>query len=85
MLKLESIYYTIRGFDLLESWGKYLGKYNQVITWNKSMEQLAFLVISSTPSLKNIAQISSHSLWLNQLNFIVFCISTLTRLTPSTP
>ena len=41
------------------------------------MKQLAFLIISSTPSLKNIAQISSHSFWPNQFIFIVFCISTL--------
>jgi hypothetical protein len=28
-------------------------------------------------SLKNIAQISSHSSWLNRIIFTVFCISTL--------
>ena len=41
------------------------------------MKQFAFLIISSTPSLKGIAQFSSHSLWPNQLIFIVFCFSTL--------
>ena len=35
------------------------------------MKQLAFLIISSTPSLKNIAQISNHS-WPNQLIFTIF-------------
>ena len=39
------------------------------------MKQRAFLIISSTPSLKNIAQISSHSLWLSQLIFTVFFVS----------
>ena len=42
------------------------------------MKQLLFLNISSTPSLKNIAQISNHSLWPNQLIFTVFRIFTLT-------
>jgi hypothetical protein len=40
------------------------------------MKQLAFLIISSTPSLKIIAQISSHSLLPYQLTFIVFRVST---------
>jgi hypothetical protein len=31
------------------------------------MKQLAFLIIFSTSSLKNIAQILSHYFWLNQL------------------
>ena len=43
------------------------------------IKQLAFLIISPTPSLKYIAQISSCSLWLNQLNFTVFRMSTLTQ------
>ena len=41
------------------------------------MQQLASLVNSSSPSMKNIAQISSHLFWLDQLSFIVFRISTL--------
>ena len=36
------------------------------------MNQLAFLIISSTPSLKNIAQISIHYIWPNKLIFSVF-------------
>jgi hypothetical protein len=36
------------------------------------MKQLVFLIISYTPSLKTIAQISSHSFWLNRLICIVF-------------
>ena len=54
------------------------------------MKQLAFRIISST-SLKNVAQISSHSFWTNELIFIVFRISilcgsymvTLLKLTPT--
>ena len=38
-------------------------------------EQLAFLIVSSSPLMKNIAQNSKHSLW--QLIFTVFHISTL--------
>jgi hypothetical protein len=41
------------------------------------MKQATILIISSTPSLKNIAQVSSHSLWPNQLIFTVSRISTL--------
>jgi hypothetical protein len=41
------------------------------------MKQLAFLIISSTPPLKNIAQISTHSFWLIQLIFTIFHVSTL--------
>lgn len=42
------------------------------------MKQLAiFLVISSTPLLENIAQVSSHSFWPNQHIFIIFRFSTL--------
>ena len=44
------------------------------------MKQLAFLIILSTPSSKNImTQISSHSFWLNQLTFTVFCITSTLR------
>ena len=43
------------------------------------MKQLVFLIISSTPSLKSIAQISNHSIWLNRIIFIVFYISTIVR------
>ena len=52
-------YFTNRGFDLLAS----LKKCNQLYTWNKNTKQIAFLIISSTPSLKNISQSSSHSFW----------------------
>ena len=41
------------------------------------MKQFAFLIISYTPSLENIAQILSHSFWPNQLTFTIFHISTL--------
>ena len=40
------------------------------------MKQLAFLIISSTPSMKNVAQVSTHSIWLNQLIVTIFRIST---------
>ena len=43
----------------------------------KSWNDLYFLDISCAPSLVNIAKISSHSLWMNQLIFSVFRISTL--------
>ena len=40
----------------------------------KAMEQLAFLIVSSTPSLKNnIAQISSHSFQQSPFIFSIFC------------
>jgi hypothetical protein len=38
------------------------------------MKQLAFLIISSTPSLRNIAQNFRHSFWPNQLIFTIICI-----------
>ena len=41
------------------------------------MKQLAFLIISSNPSLRNIAQISSHSFWPTQL---IFSVSRISRL-----
>jgi hypothetical protein len=41
------------------------------------MKQLAFLIISSTPSMIKIAQISSHSFWSNQFIFSILCFSTL--------
>jgi hypothetical protein len=41
------------------------------------MNQPASLIVSSTPSLKNIAQISSHSFWQNQLIFTVLRFPTL--------
>ena len=44
------------------------------------MKQLAFLIIFSTPSLENVAQISSSSFLVNQFAFTVFCISTLSVL-----
>ena len=72
MLKLGRFYYTSRGFDLLQVASS--GKHNVSFTLNKIMKQLAFLIVSFTPCLKNIAQISSHSFWPNQLNFTVFCI-----------
>ena len=48
MHKLGRFYYTSRGFDLLAS----LDKCNQVLTWNKMLKQLAFLIISTTPSMQ---------------------------------
>ena len=57
MLILKRLYYTsLRGFDLLAS----LEIVTIYLHGVKIMKQLAFLIISSTPSLKNIAQISSH-------------------------
>ena len=47
------------------------------------MKQLAFLIIPSPTYLKNIAQISSHSFWPNQLIFTVFYTSTLFGVTLS--
>ena len=41
------------------------------------MKQLAFLIISFAPSVKNVAHISSHSFWPNQLILTFLCISTL--------
>ena len=41
------------------------------------MKQLAFIIISSTPSLKNMAQNLSHYFRQNELVFIILCISTL--------
>ena len=74
MLKLRRLYYTtLRRFELLAS----LEECNQLFTWTKIMKQLAFLIICSTPSLKNSAQISTHSFWLIQLIFTVFHVSTL--------
>ena len=47
----------VGGFDLLDP----LRKCNQLFTWNTIMKQIAFLIISYTPSMKNVAQISSYS------------------------
>ena len=41
------------------------------------MKQLAILNISSAPSVKNVAQISSHSFWLNQIILTFLHISTV--------
>ena len=41
------------------------------------MKQVAYIIISSTPSLKNIAQISSHSFWPDQAISIIFHIHIL--------
>ena len=57
MLKLGMLQCSNKGFDLLAS----LGKSNLLFTENKITKQLVFLIISSTPSQKNSAQISSHS------------------------
>ena len=51
-------------FKLLAS----LGKCNYLFTRNKMMKQLAFFIISSTPSLRNIAQISNQ--FFGQLNLL---------------
>jgi hypothetical protein len=48
-LKLGKLCYTSRWFDLLT----FLGKCNKLLTRNKITKQRAFLIISSTPSLKN--------------------------------
>jgi len=76
MLRLGRLWCTNRGFDLLAS----LEKCNELFTRYKITKQLAFLIVSSIPSLKNIAQISSLLFfWLNQFIFTVFHISTLKR------
>jgi hypothetical protein len=51
-LSLGRLYYTSRGFDLLA----FVRKCNYLFTNNKITKQLAFLIISSSPSLKNIIQ-----------------------------
>ena len=63
MLKLGRLPCSNKGFDLLTS----LGKCNILFIKNNFIIQLAFLVISSTPSLKNIAQLSNHS--FRRINF----------------
>ena len=55
MPKSRRLYYASEGFDSLAS----LRQYNQLIIGEVIMKQFAFLIISSTPSLKNIAQNSS--------------------------
>ena len=70
MLKLGRLYYTSREVDLLAS----LGTCNSSCTWYTIMKQLVFLIISSTPFLKNIAQISSHYFWLNLIVIIFHTI-----------
>ena len=50
MLKLRRLYCVSREFDLLAS----LIKCNSLFVGNQNTKQLAFLTISSTPSLKNI-------------------------------
>ena len=52
MFRLGRLYYTSRGFDLLAS----LKKCNNLFTRDKIRKQLAFLVVSSSSSLKSIAQ-----------------------------
>ena len=54
MFRLGRLYCTSReeGLDLLAS----LRICNYLFTKNKIMKQLAFLIISSSPSLKNTAQ-----------------------------
>ena len=68
MLNLASLYFTRKGCDLLAS----LEKCNLPFTWIKTMKQVAFLVISSIPSLKNIAQTSSHFFRAHQLISPIF-------------
>ena len=41
------------------------------------MKQLAFLIIPSTLTLKNIAHISRRSIWPHQYIFTILCISNL--------
>ena len=52
MFRLGRLYCTSRGVDLLA----FLRKCNYLCTKNKIMKQLVVLIISSSPSLKNIAQ-----------------------------
>ena len=70
MVELGRLYCTGKGFDLLAS----LRKCNLLFTRNKITKQLAFLVKFFTLLLRNIAQISSHSFYVNQLIFIIFCM-----------
>lgn len=77
MYKLGRLYCTCRGFDLFTS----LGKCNHIFLENKIMRELTFLDNSSTLSLRNIAQISSHPFWANYPIFIVFHVY-LTKASP---
>ena len=43
----------------------FANKCNYLFTWNFFMKQLAFLTNFDTPSMENIAQISSHFFQLN--------------------
>ena len=72
MLQLGRLYYTSTRFDLLAS----LGRCNSLFIGKKITKQLAFLIIFSASSMKNIAQTSSHSLWPNHLIFTIFHFST---------
>ena len=72
-IKKTLLYKEGGGVDLLAS----LGKRNYLFTQNKSMKQLPLLIISSTPSLKTIAHISSHSYWPNQIISTLLHTSTL--------
>ena len=50
MLKLRRLYYIqVNGFTYLPLWEN---TNNQLYTWNEMRKQLAFLITSSTPSLK---------------------------------
>ena len=64
MLRLGRLKCTNTGFDLLAS----LGEFNYLFAGHKTTKQLAFLMISSTPSLKNIAQI--QVIIFSQINLI---------------
>ena len=65
----ETLSYN-RGFDSLSI----LGRCNQLLTWNKSMKQIAFLIISSPPSLQILRKIQATFSGQNNF-FSLFSIS----------
>ena len=69
MFKFKRLWCTSRGLDLLASLGNVTNYLYATKLWNNLHSSS-----SSTPSLENIAQFSSHSFWTNQLIFTVFCI-----------
>ena len=73
MLKLGRLYYIVGGVDLLSS----LRKCNYLFTWNTITKHVAFLIVSSTLSLENTAQMSIHSFLPNELIFTISHICTL--------
>jgi hypothetical protein len=72
----ETLLHKLEGWTYLSLWENVT---NSLQAIKSIMQQLAFLLVSSTRSLKNIAQIVSHSFWPNRLISTVFYVSTLQR------